>query len=173
MANIKNLEMGVASITFNGIDIGHTLGGAKGTITRKMVAIKADKYGDTAVDQVLTEVGMKLEMKVAEPVIANIRLALPESDYQIGATGSRLGIGAGEGQSMRALAGLVVLHPIKNAASDQSEDITMYLGVSSSSPVLNYEVANQRVFDLSFEALVSEAYVPGRRLGHVGPTNIS
>ena len=173
MADITKLRMGVASISFNGLDIGHTLGGVKGSITRKLVDVKADKYGDSPVDKVLTDVQMKLEMKVAEPVIASIRLALPESDYQIGATGSRLGIGAGEGASMRPLAGLVVLHPISKAPTDFSEDITMYLGVSTSSPVLNYDVANQRVFDLSFEALVSEAYVPGRRLGHVGPTNIS
>lgn len=173
MANINNLRMGVCSISLGGNDVGHTLGGVKITITRKLTDLKADKYGESPVDKVLTDVELKVATKVAEPVIANIQKTLPESDYQIGSAGSRLGIAAGEGASMRASAQQLVLHPLSKAATDFTEDYTVYLAVPTASPVLNYEVAGQRVFDVEFDALVSEAFVAGRRLGHMGPSNIS
>lgn len=173
MANINNLRMGVCSISFGGNDVGHTLGGVKIQITRKLTDLKADKYGDSPIDKVLTDVELKVTAKVAEPVIANIQKTLPEGDYQIGAAGSRLGIAAGEGASMRAYAQQLVLHPYSKAASDFSEDFTVYLAVPVASPTVNYDVAGQRVFDIEFDALVSESFVAGRRLGHMGPTNVS
>lgn len=173
MANIQNLRMGVCSLNLGGIDVGHTLGGVKVTITRKLTDLKADKYGDSPVDKVVTDVELKVATKVAEPVIDNIRKQMPEGDYQVGGTGSRLGIAAGEGASMRPYALQLVLHPLNKSATDYSEDLTVYLAVPTASPVLNYDVANQRVFDLEFDALVSEAYVAGRRLGHIGSPNIS
>jgi hypothetical protein len=183
MANIQNLRMGPCSINYLGVDMGHTLGGVKVTITRKLTDLKVDKYGDTPVDKVLTDVQMKISTKVAEPVVGVLKNAMPEGTYSVGPAGTQLGIGAGEGESMRNMvvsgvqepdaAGLLILHPLSKPLTDTSEDVAMYLAVPTASPVVNYEVASQRVFDLEFEALVSEAYAPGRRLGHFGPLNIS
>lgn len=173
MANIQNLRMGVCSISFNGQDVGHTLGGVKVTITRKLIDMKVDKYGDSPVDKAVTDEQVKVTTKIAEPVVANINKILPESDYQIGAAGSRLGIAAGEGAQLRQYAQKLVLHPTNKVANDFSEDFTIYLAVPSASPVVNYEVAGQRVYDAEFDALVDEEFVAGRRLGHFGPTNIS
>ena len=171
--NIANVRIGVCSIVFNGVDCGHTLGGTKVTITRKLTPLKVDKYGDSPVDEVVTDVQMIVDAKVAEPVIALIKTAMPEGDYENGATGSRIGVAACEGAALRAGSALLTLHPLSKAATDFSEDVTIYNAVPSSSPVLNYDVANQRIFDLQFTALVNETEGAGRRLGHIGPTNIS
>lgn len=173
MANIQNVRMGVCSISYNGVDCGHTLGGTKATITRKLTPLKVDKYGDSPVDQVVTDVQLVVDAKIAEPVVSLIKMAIPEGDYEQGASGNRLGIPAGEGAALRAGSAVLVLHPLSKAATDFSEDLTIYNAVASSSPVLNYEVAGQRVFDLQFTALVNETEGAGRRLGHIGPTNIS
>jgi hypothetical protein len=173
MANIQNLRMGVCSLTFNGVDVGHTLGGVKVTITRKLTDLKADKYGDSPIDKVLTDVQLKVATKVAEPVVSLIKETMPEGSYNTGANGNQLGIAAGEGASMRATAAQLTLHPLNKAATDYSEDLVVYLAVPTANPVLNYDVANQRVFDLEFDALVSEAYTAGRRLAHIGVTNVS
>lgn len=173
MGNIANLRMGVCSISLGGNDMGHTLGGVKVQITRKLTDLKADKYGDSPVDKVLTDVEVKVTAKVAEPVISLINKNLPEGDYQIGSQGSRLGVAAGEGASMRTYAQQLILHPLNKGATDYSEDFVVYLAVPTASPTVNYEVAGQRVFDIEFDALVSEAYVAGRRLGHIGSANIS
>jgi len=173
MANIQNVRMGVCSIVWNGVDVGHTLGGTKVTITRKLTPLKVDKYGDSNVDMVVTDVQMEAEAKVAEPVVALLKNAIPEGDFEQGATGSRLGIPAGEGAALRAGSALLTLHPLSKAATDFSEDVQIYKAVASSSPVINYDVAGQRVFDLKFTALVDETEGAGRRLGHIGPVNIS
>lgn len=171
--NITNLRMGPCSLIFNGVDVGHTLGGTKVTVTRKLTDLKVDKYGDSPVDKVLTDVEMVVATKVAEPVVTLIRETMPEGTFNTGGNGSQIGIAAGEGASMRATAAPLVLHPLSKAPTDLTEDVTVYLAVPTASPVLNYEVANQRVFDLEFSALVSETYSPGRRLGHIGPQNVS
>lgn len=171
--NIQNVRMGVCSIVFNGVDVGHTLGGTKVTITRKPTPLKVDKYGDSPVDMVITDVQMVVDAKVAEPVVSLLKNALPEGDFENGATGQRLGVPAGEGAALRAGSATLVLHPLSKATTDFSEDVTVYNAVATSSPVLNYEVAGQRVFDLQFTALVNETQGAGRRLGHVGPANIS
>lgn len=173
MANISNVRMGVCSIVFNGVDVGHTLGGTKVTITRKLTPLKVDKYGDSPVDMVVTDVQMEVEAKIAEPVVTLIKNAMPEGDFENGASGQRVGVAAGEGAALRAGSALLTLHPLSKAATDLSEDVTIYNAVATSSPVLNYDVAGQRVFDIKFSALVNETEGAGRRLGHIGPTNIS
>jgi hypothetical protein len=171
--NIQNVRMGVCSIVFNGVDVGHTLGGTKVTITRKLTPLKVDKYGDSPVDMVVTDVQMEAEMKIAEPVVALLKNAIPEGDFEQGATSSRLGVPAGEGAALRAGSALLTLHPLNLALSNTAEDAQIYNAVASSSPVINYDVAGQRVFDLKFTALVNETEGVGRRLGHIGPVNIS
>lgn len=173
MANIQNVRMGVCSIVFNGVDCGHTLGGTKVTITRKLTPLKVDKYGDSSVDLVVTEVQMVVATKIAEPVVNLIKESMPEGDYENGASGQRIGVAAGEGAALRALSATMTLHPLSKLSTDLSEDVTIYNAVPSSSPVINYEVAGQRVFDLEFTALVNETEGVGRRLGHIGPVNIS
>lgn len=171
--NIQNVRMGVCTITYNGVDCGHTLGGTKVTITRKLTPLKVDKYGDSPVDEVVTDVQMVVAAKIAEPVVTVIKNALPEGDYESGVAGQRLGIAAGEGAALRAQSAQLTLHPQSKAPSDQSEDVTIYNAVATSSPVINYDVAGQRVFDIEFTALVNETEGAGRRLGHIGPINIS
>lgn len=173
MANIQNVRMGPCTIIFNGVDCGHTLGGVKGAITRKLVDLKVDKYGDSPIDKVLTDVEVKVTAKVAEPVVSVLKEMIPEGTFNTGGNGSQLGIGAGEGASMRAFAGLLTLHPYNLPIGNQTEDFTIYLAVPTASPTLNWEVSNQKVFDLEFDALVTEAYQPGRRLAHFGPINVS
>ena len=171
--NITNVRMGVCTIVFNGVDCGHTLGGTKVTITRKLTPLKVDKYGDSPVDMVVTDEQMVVDAKVAEPVVAVLKNAIPEGDYESGAAGVRLGVAAGEGAALRALSATLTLHPMSLPATNTAEDVTIYNAVASSSPVVNYDVANQRIFDLQFTALVNETEGVGRRLGHFGPVNIS
>jgi len=173
MANIQNVRMGVCTINFNGVDCGYTLGGTKVTITRKLTPLKVDKYGDTPVDMVVTEVGMVASAKVAEPVVTVIHESMPEGDYEQGIAGNRQGIAAGEGYALRQSAALLILHPQNLASTNLAEDVQIYTAVPSSSPVINYEVTGQRVFDLEFTGLVNETEGTGRRLGHIGPVNIS
>lgn len=173
MANINNVRLGVCSINWKTQDLGHTLGGVTFTYERSFSQLKVDKYGDNEVDAALTGTSLKISVKVAEPVAALIQRFVPEGTNLSGANGQQVGFASGEGDTMRAYAGLLTLHPLNKAASDTSEDISVYLAYPSGNNKLNYEVNNQRVVEVEFSAFVSEAYTAGKRLGHIGPVNIS
>lgn len=171
--NITNLRIGPCSLVWKTQDLGHTMGGVKLTYERKMTELKVDKYGENAVDAALTSTKLTLAFKVAEPVASLIQRMIPEGTNNSGANGQQIGFAAGEGDTMRKYAGLLVLHPLSKAATDLSEDINIYLAYPSGNVALNYDANNQRVYEITMDALVDEEYTAGRRLGHMGPTNIS
>lgn len=173
MANIQNLRIGPCSLTWKTQDLGHSLGGIKLTYERKFTELKVDKYGDTPVDAALTATSLKVALKVAEPVVTLLQRIIPEGSFNSGGQGSQVGFAAGEGATMRQYAGLLTMHPLSKALTDTSEDINIYLAFPSGNNVLNYDVNNQRVYELEMSALVDEEYTPGRRLGHIGNATIS
>lgn len=173
MANINNLKIGACQITYKTQDVGHTLGGVKLTYERKFTDLNVDKYGDAPIDKALTSTKLMIVFKAAEPVVALLQRLLWESNNAVSGSNQRLGLGADAGYSARGDAGLLVLHPTAKAASDTSEDVNIYQAVNGGNIELNYEVNNQRVYEVHMEALIDESYVNGRRLGHIGPTNIS
>lgn len=173
MGNVSNLRIGPCRITWKGQDVGFTLGGATLTYERKLTDLTVDKYGDSPVDMALTSTTLKIVTKVAEPVANKIKQMMPEGTDVVSGGNEQVGFAAGEGATMRQYAGLLTLHPLSKSDTDYSEDVTIYLAVPSNNVELGYEVANQRAFTVEFSALVDEEYTAGRRLGHIGPVNVS
>jgi hypothetical protein len=173
MGNLDNVRLGACSIVFNSVDLGHTKGGVTFKIERELSEVTVDKYGSTPVDMVLTGQKATIEVNLAESQVANLNVAVPEGDYVTGTAGSRLNLGTEAGYSLRDDAAQLTLHPAENAAGDLTGDIVFYKAVSTDSVELPFEIDNQRVFKVTFTALVDETFGNGRRLGHIGLTNIS
>lgn len=173
MSNILNGRMSAASITFGGVSIGHTSGGVTFHYEPKTDPITFDQYGETPVDVIMHGENVQIVANLAEPVVAVLNSVMPSGSHSVGGAGERLGFGVDAGYSLRNDAKLLVLHPLDKSASDTSEDVNIYLAVVADTVELNYEVDNQRVFEVTWTALVSETYGSGRRLGHVGSTNVS
>lgn len=173
MANIQNVRIGVCSISFNGVDLGHTLGGVSLNYEPSHTDLKVDQYGDTPVDKALTGENLQVVARLAEVTLANLKKAIPAGELETGANGSKLEIGANAGKLMSTEAYQLVLHPIKNGASDYSEDVTIYKAVAVEALNLDYSYDNQRVVEVTFQALIDEAKSVGSRLGHIGVPSIS
>jgi hypothetical protein len=173
MGKIENIRMGACGVIFDNVSLGHTKDGAEFQFERSFEDLMVDQYGETAVDKALT--GQKLTVKVflAEPSVANLHVAMPEQGHASGGNGERVGLGVDAGALLRQYAKELVLHPLKNAANDDSEDIHIYKAVSVETVPMNYKVNEQRIIEVTFQALVDETYGNGRRLGHIGPANIS
>ena len=62
---------------------------------------------------------------------------------------------------------------MRNAPTDYSDDVTIYLAVSVENIEVPLKIDEQRVIEVTFKAIVSEAYGTGRRLGHYGPADVS
>lgn len=173
MANINNLRIGAVSAMLGGVDLGHSKDGAEFEFTREFEDLLTDQYGSMPVDMALTGQDLKVKLFLAEVVASNLNVAIPEGDHDLGTTGERLGLGTDAGYLLRQDAKELILHPLKNATADDSEDIHIYKAVSVETLALNYKIDEQRIIEVTFRALVDEANGNGRRLGHVGPANIS
>lgn len=171
--NISDVRIGICSIKFKTVDLGHTLEGVELSFEREFEDLKVDKYGDMPIDMALTGHNLKIKFKLAEVTLPRLDIAIPEGGYASAGQGTRINLGADAGYLLRADAGELVLHPLKNAASDLSEDVVVYKAVSVEAIPLNYKVNEQRVVEITMRALVDESYADGRRLGHIGITNIS
>lgn len=178
MANIDRATIGGACyITLGGVDLGHTLDGVEFEAQRELTDITVDQYGTTPIDKVLTGTTLTIKTKLAEAQADNLNVVLPESEYAQAGTGAslkeRVGLGADAGYSLRSESKQLVIHPLKNAVTDLSEDITIYKAVSAEAVPTAYKVDEQRVWEVTFIALLDESKPAGRRLGHFGYANIS
>lgn len=172
--DISKVRIGACQITYKGVNIGHTLDGVELTFEREFEDLTVDKYGSSPIDKALTGNKLMAKFKLAQPDFASMNIANPEGEGADGTLGDRIGLGTDAGYLLRQDAGLLVLRPLKNVASvDDSEDIHLYKAVSAENVELSYKVDEQRVIEVTMEALIDETYGVGRRLGHIGPAIIS
>jgi hypothetical protein len=165
---------GPCLITFAGIVLGHTLDGVELTAERELTEVNVDRYGHTPVDLVLSGNHLKVKFKLAQTEFDQWNAAIPEtSSYDGAGIKDRSDFGADAGYSLRGDAAPLVIHPLKNAPADLSDDVTIYLAVSSENVPLPMKIDEQKTLEVTFTALVSEAYGSGRRLGHYGPADVS
>lgn len=165
---------GPVIITFGGIVLGHVVDGVELTAERELKEVQVDKYGHTPIDFVLSGNNLKLKFKLAQTEFDQWNAAIPEtSSYDGAGVADRADFGADAGYNLRQDAKVMVIHPMKNAATDFSDDVTIYLAVSTGNVTVPLKIDDQRVLQVEFTALVSEAYGTGRRLGHYGPADVS
>jgi hypothetical protein len=167
---------GPCQITFGGIVVGHTIDGVELEAKRNLTEVFVDRYGKTPIDLVLTGQDLTLKFKMAQTEWDQWNIAIPEtSSYDGAGVADRADFGADAGYSLRANgdAKPLVMHPLKNAATDFSDDVTIYLAVSSDDIKVPFKIDEQKCIEVTMRALVSEAYGTGRRLGHYGPADVS
>lgn len=165
---------GPCNIVFNGVNMGHTLDGVDFEADREFTKVMVDKYGSTPIDFVLNGTTATIKFKLAQMNWPQLNMAMPEtSSYDGSGTNDRVDLGADAGYSLRTDSATLVIHPIKNAATDYTDDITIYKAVSTEPITLPYKVDEQQVVEITMTALVDESYGTGRRLGHIGPAAVS
>lgn len=164
---------GPCRITFKGVDLGHTTGGVLLTVERDFEDVKVDRYGETPVDKVLVGNRVIINFTLAQPNFRTLDAAIPETSSVDGSAADRIDLGSQAGASLRSEAGLLVIHPLKNADSDLSDDVNIYKAVSAGNIELPFRVNEQKVVEMNMHGLVDETYGTGRRLGHVGPATVS
>lgn len=165
MADITNVQLGVCSVTYNGIDLGHTKGGVEVSYEPVYADMTVDKYGETLLNQVL--IGEKLTAKVplAEFTVANLKTAVPNATYA-GAGNARVLIGKSAGAKQTANAYQLVLHP--TAEGTRRHDVVLYKAVVSSQVVIAHKNDEQKIIEVEFTALLDETKLDGNYLGMIG-----
>lgn len=170
--DIENVEIGDVQIFADTVDIGHTLGGATFTFEKEFADLKVDQYS-SPVDYALTGEKLMIKVTLAEPTVENIGRGISQGNFSSGSTADKLELGTDTGYLLSQDAVELRLHPRANAIGDLSKDIYIWRAVVKENIELSYTVEDQRVLELTFEALPDEAQIDGARLGRVGPAIIS
>ena len=165
MADITNVKVGVCDVTFNSVNLGHTIGGVEVTYEPVYKDVMVDAYGETIVEQYL--IGEKLTAKVplAESTIANMRNAIPQSTFA-GAANARITIGAKAGKKSTDDAAELVLHP--SGEGTRAFDIVLHKAISSEGITLSHTNDGEKVIEVTFTALLDETKSDGNYLGLIG-----
>lgn len=165
MADITKVKVGACSVTFNGVDLGHTLGGVEVTYAPTHHDVSVDKYGDTVVEKVLQGEKLTAKVPLAEYTIANLKNAIPQSQFQ-GAANARVHIGKSAGGSARAVAAQLILHPLSEGT--RAFDIVFHKAYVANQIKLSHKIDETRVVEVEFEALLDETKSDNNYLGFIG-----
>lgn len=165
MANIENVELGVCSITYNGVDLGHTKGGVEFNYEPVYTDVSVDKYGETVVEKYLTGEKVTIKAPLAEFTLANLKVAMPAGD-KAGSGDARLTFGKNSGYAMSSNAYQLVLHPVSEGT--RRHDIVLHKAVVTSAIVINHKVDEPKIVEVTFEALLDETKSNGNYIGFIG-----
>lgn len=165
MPDITNVKVGACTVTFAGVDLGHTLGGVEVSYEPQYQDVMVDKYGNTVVQKYLTGEKLTVKVPLAEFTIANLKVAVPNSTFA-GAANARVTLGKSAGQAMLAQAGQLVLHPLNMGT--RANDIVLHKAVVTSTVAMNMKIDETKVVEVTFEALLDETKTDGNYLGLIG-----
>lgn len=165
MADITNVKVGACSVTFNGTDLGHTKGGVEVSYEPMYHDVAVDKYGETVVEKYLIGEKMTAKVPLAEFTIANLKVAIPQGTYG-GAGNKRLTVGAVAGNSASSLSAQLVLHPLNMGT--RANDIVLHKAYVGSTVTLPHRVDEEKIIEVTFEALLDETKSAGNYLGLIG-----
>lgn len=169
----ENLRIGDCEVYLNETFLGQTKGGIEFSFERKFEPLTVDKWGSAPLDMALTGNDLKIKFKLAEVTNLNISKAIPEGRYAASGSDSKIGLGAQSGYLLSQDAGLLRLHPRRNTPSNRDEDIYVWKAVSVDTVPLAYKVDEQRLIEITMEALVDETQADREHLGRIGDATIS
>ena len=166
MPDATNVQMGVCTVSIDGVDIGHTKGGVEVVYEPEYADVTVDLYGNTPVDKKLIGEHLKVKIPFAEFTVANLKKAIANATLA-GAGNARATLGKKSGQSISDVAEQIVIHPIA-AGSSRAYDVVLYKAAPISEVVLAHQVDEQKTIMVEFEALIDEGKADGNYLGLLG-----
>lgn len=166
MADITNVKVGACSVTYNNVDLGHTKGGVEVSYEPVYHDVSVDKYGETVVEKYLTGEKLSVKVPLAEFTIANLKAAIPQGQYA-GAANARLLVGRSAGtQKATTTAAQLVLHPLNMGT--RANDIVIHKAYVASTVDLAMKIDEEKIMEVTFEALLDETKTDGNYLGLIG-----
>lgn len=166
MADATKIQLGVCTVTYKGVDLGHTIGGATVTYTPDFHETKVDKYGSTNVEKFLVGEKLMAKFNLAEYTLANLLVAISQGTQ---VADDSVSIGAQAGKKASTTAGLLVLHPINAPTNDtRGYDVAIYKGVVTNEVAIEHKNDGEKVLPVEVDGLVDENRSDGNLLGFIG-----
>lgn len=163
--DVTNVKVGVCSVTFNGVDLGHTQGGVEVTYEPVYRDVMVDAYGETVVEKYLMGEKLTATVPLAESTIANLKNAIPQSTFA-GAANARITVGAKAGKKATDDAAELVLHPVVEGT--RAFDVVFHQAYVGSTVTIPHRNDEEKIVEVTFEALLDESKSDGNYLGLIG-----
>ena len=149
-----NFRIGAGSLTIDGVDVGHTTpDGIVVTYEPEVHEHMSGKYGNTPVKASLIGQRLTLQITMAEATVANMEKAFAGVNLSAGA----IQFGGVAGREVEGAE--LVMTPY-----DGTAPWTFHNAVPTSSVEMAYQVENERVYQVTFVALVDESQADGEEL---------
>lgn len=161
----RNIQLGVCSVTYKGTLLGHTIGGVTVTYTPTFHETKVDQYGESVAKLFLVGETLEAEFNLAEFTLTNIQAAI---DQGTAVGDDSTSIGSNAGKNANTTAGLLVLHPIVNAATNYNDDISIYKAISTGPLKIEMKNDGEKVIPVKMVAIIDETRSDGNLLGYIG-----
>lgn len=160
----SDMRTGPAVVYFGGVCVGTTIGDVEFTPELKERVRNSARFGETPIDFVHTGENYAIKVKLAENSIANLAVVLRE-----GATVSAARyFGRVPGGLASAHAARLLVRPVDmDASDDDSEDIVFHKAVAGSPEPIAFNLNDERVFGITFTALVDDTKDDGKKLGYI------
>jgi len=165
MADATKIRLGVCTVFFKGVDLGHTIGGVEVTYTPEYKEVNVDKFGKSVVEKFLVGERIKAKFSLAEWTLANLRVAIERATLQ---GDDSVSAGSVAGKKASENAGLLVLHPIENAAGNRDDDFSIYKAVSTGELTIVNNNEGERVLPVEMDGLIDENRSDGNMLFFIG-----
>lgn len=166
MADATKIQLGVCTVTYKGVDLGHTQGGVTVTYSPDYHDTSVDLYGSSVVEKFLVGERLKAKVNLAEYTVANLLAALNQG-LAVGDDAVSLGSKAGKKASTNG--GFLLLHPINAPANDTRQfDVGIYKAVITNELAIEHKNDGEKVLPVEFEGLIDEGRTDGNMLGFIG-----
>ena len=159
-----NMRQGPAVIYFATVCVGVTVGDVEFTpeLTQRMR--QSARYGETPIDFIHTGENYSVKVQLAEYSIAALAIAFPEGSTS---TLARY-FGRIPGGLASAHYGRLIVRPVDLDASDSTaEDLVFHKAVVTAIDPVTYNHEGERIFAVTFTALVDDDQDDGKKLGFI------
>lgn len=165
MASAANVQLGVCTVSINGVDIGHTKDGVEFSYEPVYKDVTVDQYGETPVDSRLIGEQVMVKFKIAEYTLANLGIAIPFGQYA-GAANARRTFGAAAGKKASDVYVQAVFHPKDEGT--RRYDLVLYKAMVHSAIAISFKNDEERVIEVELQAYVDETKSDRNYLGLLG-----
>jgi len=165
--SVPNFDVGPCRVTFKSIDLGGTLGNVKISFKITKAEMYADQFGKTLADESVSGVECTVETEIAEIRDKAKLLAVFPNALEVTA-GAQTGLLFQNPITSRssALAGKLVLHPIREDEGASNYDWTFFKAMPSEESEYTFSPTEQGKFKIVWKVLLDTSTTPPRVYYH-------
>lgn len=127
----QNLDLAPSRVTFNGVDLGASLGNVAVSIKYSKADIKADQLGDTVINRVASGLNITVTTELAEILNKDIWKVVFPNAREVTSGSKLMQFIPQIALDDLSLSHALVLHPLNKADSDLTADLKFYKAVAS------------------------------------------